>query len=269
MISCREFIEIRQEKLKEESSRFDRTPVLCVIQIGEDPASEVYVRNKLRLCEKLGIECKHVHITDYQNISDIDVIRMISAKNEDDTVDGIIVQLPLPEKFDTKLITDCITSSKDVDGFRKDSPFTPCTPKGIMDYLKYNEVEFPGKECVVIGRSDIVGKPLVNLLINEGATVTCCNSKTKNIRKHTRAADVVISAIGKANYFDENYFTFGQILVDVGINRDEDGKLCGDIDKAAKEFSQLATPVPGGVGILTTNALMENVVKAYTYKERG
>jgi methylenetetrahydrofolate dehydrogenase (NADP+)/methenyltetrahydrofolate cyclohydrolase len=135
-----------------------------------------------------------------------------------------------------------------------------------MDYLRHNGVEFSGKECVVIGRSDIVGKPLVNLLIEAGATVTCCNSKTKDIKKYTKTADIVISAIGKANFFDESYFGENQILVDVGINRDEEGKLCGDITKGAKELASLATPVPGGVGILTTNALMENVVRAYKWR---
>lgn len=266
MVSCKEYVEIRQEKLKDEIGKLNRKPKLCVIRVGADLASEVYVINKQRLCEKLGIECEHIHIEDYEHLTNRDLMKVVCDKNFDDTVDGIIVQLPLPEQFDAKFITNFVHVEKDVDGFRKESSFTPCTPKGIMDYLKYNGVEFSGKECVVIGRSDIVGKPLVNLLIEEGATVTCCNSKTKDIRKHTKNADIVISAIGKANFFDKSYFSENQILVDVGINRDEDGKLCGDITKYSKEFASLATPVPGGVGILTTNALMENVVEAYRRK---
>ena len=263
MINCKEYIELRQQNLKDEISKFDRAPKLCVIQVGADPASEVYVRNKRRLCEKLGIECEHEHIVDYERLTDEDLLQVIVNKNADRTIDGVIIQLPLPKQFNSKLFTNSIVSFKDVDGFGKASPFMPCTPKGIMDYLKYNGVDFVGKECAVIGRSDIVGKPLVNLLIEEGVTVTCCNSKTKDIARHTKNADIVISAIGRANFFDESYFSEGQILVDVGINRDEDGKLCGDITEEAKKHAVLATTVPGGVGILTTNALMENVVEAY------
>lgn len=262
MISCKEYVETRQEKLIDEIKKLNKVPKLCVFQIGSDPASEVYVRNKHKLCDMLGIDFEHIHITDYENLTNDDISKMILDKNLDKSVSGIIVQLPLPKQFDSKFITNCIYTHKDVDGFKDESLHTPCTPKGIMDYLKYNGVDFVGKECVVIGRSDIVGKPLVNLLINEGATVTCCNSKTKNIKKYTKSADIVISAIGKANFFDKSYFSKKQILVDVGINRDEEGKLCGDITKIAKKRALLATPVPGGVGILTTNALMENVVDA-------
>lgn len=263
MITCKDYVELRKENLKNEIATFKRAPKLCVFQIGNDPASAVYVKNKQKTCEELGIEFEHVHITEYEDLTNYSIIYMLEEKNADRTVDGIIVQLPLPEQFNEKLITKYISDLKDVDGFGALSPFTPCTPKGIMDYLKYNGVEFSGKECVVIGRSEIVGKPLVNLLIDEGATVTCCNSKTRNIRKHILDADIVISAIGKPNYFDDSYFSSNQILIDVGINRDEDGKLCGDIAKEAKNLVRLATPVPGGVGLLTVYSLMGNVVDAY------
>lgn len=263
MVTCKEYVELRKEALKQEISTFPRSPKLCVIQVGNDPASTVYVRNKQKTCEELGIEFEHLHITEYEDIDTNGLIPIILEKSIDESVDGVIVQLPLPKKFDVDFLTNFIFNSKDVDGFRLGSKFKPCTPKGIIDYLKYNEISFEGKECVVIGRSNIVGKPLVNMLIDEGATVTCCNSKTWDIRRYTYNADMVFSAIGKANYFDTTYFYDNQILVDVGINRDENGKLCGDITAEAKENAALATPVPGGVGLLTVYALMENVVEAY------
>lgn len=263
MVTCKDYVEMKKNELKKEIETFERKPKLCVIQVGEDPASAVYVRNKKKTCDELGIEYEHAHITEYEHLDNYSLAKFIMKKNMDNTIDGIILQLPIPKQFDEKFLTECITNAKDVDGFSKLSKFTPCTPKGIMDYLTYNNVEFSGKECVVIGRSNIVGKPLVNMLINEGATVTCCNSKTPDIRKHTNNADIVISAIGKANYFDESYFSSEQILVDVGINRDENDKLCGDITREAKESAKLATPVPGGVGLLTVASLMENTVEAY------
>ena len=264
MVTCKEYVEMRKTELKEEIATFLYKPKLCVIQVGNDAASEVYVRNKKKTCEELGIEFEHEHITEYENMTDFDLVKIIMKKNSDRSISGLILQLPIPKQFDEKFVTDYIYNAKDVDGFSPITKFTPCTPKGIMDYLKYNGVDFAGKECVVIGRSDIVGKPLVKLLINEGATVTCCNSRTPDIRKHTLDADIIVSAIGKANYFDDSYFSKGQILVDVGINRDEDGKLCGDISRWAKETDKkLATPVPGGVGLLTVCALMENIVEAH------
>jgi methylenetetrahydrofolate dehydrogenase (NADP+)/methenyltetrahydrofolate cyclohydrolase len=268
MITCKEYVTARKEELKKEIATFKRKPKLCVVQVGNDPASAAYVRNKQKTCEELGIEFDHIHIADYEGMNDYSLANVIVEKNGDETVDGIIVQLPLPEKFNAEFVTKFIISTKDVDGFGVSSPFKPCTPKGIMDYLKYNEVAFEGKECVVIGRSKIVGKPLVNMLIDEGATVTCCNSKTWDIRKHIYNADMVFSAIGKANFFDETFFNGRQVLVDVGINRDENGKLCGDITKESKEMAELATPVPGGVGLLTVCSLMENVVAAHKGEEQ-
>lgn len=263
MITCKEYVEMKKVLLKSEVSTFTWRPKLCVIQVGSDPASKTYVNNKKKTCEELGIEFEHLHITEYAHMSNYDLVEVIMEKNMDHTVSGIIVQLPLPNKFDADYITKFITSAKDVDGFGALSPFKPCTPKGIIDYLKHNGISFVGKECAVIGRSKIVGRPLVNMLIDEGATVTCCNSKTPDVLKFTFNADMVFSAIGRAKHYDENDFCGGQILVDIGINRDEYGKLCGDITASAKERAALATPVPGGVGLLTVISLMENTIEAY------
>ena len=264
MISCKDYVALRKEELKEQVAEFKRAPKLCVIQIGDDPASNSYIKGKQRDCMELGILCEHIHIKDYAYFSEHELYALIYRLNMDNSVDGIIVQLPIPAKYTVSLVQKMISREKDVDGFRKDSDFIPCTPKGIMDYLDYNEVDIAGKVCTVIGRSEIVGKPLVNLLIDRGATVISCNSRTSNINKYTGSSDIVISAIGKANYFTEYYFTNKQILVDVGINRDKDGKLCGDIAEVAKQGALLATPVPNGVGLLTRLALMENTIEAYT-----
>lgn len=266
MMSCKDYVKTRKELLREQVAYLERAPKLCVIQIGEDPASNSYIKGKRKDCEEIGVEFEHIHIKEYESFSESALIDLILEKNKDKSVDGIIVQLPIPDKYDVRYIQKFIDKSKDVDGFRRDSLFTPCTPKGIIDYLTESGIEFAGKVCTVIGRSEIVGKPLVNLLIDRGATVVSCNSKTVDIRKYTKSADIVISAIGRAKYFDSTYFTEGQILVDVGINRDAEGKLCGDIAEEAKESALLATPVPNGVGLLTRLALLENTLEAYRYK---
>ena len=263
MVTCKEYVKNQKELLSKEIKLFERNPKLCVIQIGDNAASNSYVKGKIKDCNEVGIECEHIHIIDYKNFSQGDLLKLIMNKNFDPSVDGIIVQLPVPDKYDVDMICNTIIKEKDVDGFRKDSLFVPCTPKGVIDYLEYNDIKLTGKVCTVIGRSNIVGKPLVNLLIEKGATVINCNSKTKDIKNFTKQSDIVISAIGRANYFDESYFVDGQVLIDVGINRDENGKLCGDICEDAKENMLLATPVPGGIGLLTRVKLLENTVEAY------
>ena len=263
VITCKEYVKNQKELLAKEIKSFERNPKLCVIQIGDNAASNSYVKGKIKDCNEVGIECEHIHIIDYENFSQGDLLKLIMNKNFDPSVDGIIVQLPVPDKYDVDMICNTIIKEKDVDGFRKDSLFVPCTPKGVIDYLEYNNIELTSKICTVIGRSNIVGKPLVNLLIERGATVINCNSKTKDIKNFTRQSDIIISAIGKANYFDESYFVDGQVLIDVGINKDESGKLCGDICEEVKENMLLATPVPGGVGLLTRLKLLENTVEAY------
>lgn len=262
MKTCKEYVKIKKEEVKNQIVTFGIKPTLCVVQIGEDPASCTYINGKRKDCEELGITCKHVHITDIDDMNNESVEEIIKDASNSVDVSGVILQLPIPKKFDVQRLQKAITPEKDVDGFLLGSNYTPCTPKGIIDYLKYNNIDFLGKECVVIGRSEIVGRPLVNLLISEGATVISCNSKTPNIKKFTQNADIIISAIGKPNYFDESYFGNSQVIVDVGINRDENGKLCGDIVESAKQNASLATPVPGGVGLLTRLALMENTVNA-------
>ena len=262
MVTCKEYVKIKKEELKNQIETLGIKPTLCVVQIGEDPASCTYIKGKSMDCEELGTTCKHIHITDVDGNDNESVQEIIRTASNDDDISGIILQLPIPKKFDVQRLQKAIAPEKDVDGFLSESEFIPCTPKGIIDYLKYNNIDFLGKECVVIGRSEIVGRPLVNLLISEGATVISCNSKTPDIKKFTQNADIIISAIGKSNYFDESYFGNDQVIVDVGINRDKNGKLCGDIVESVKQNALLATPVPGGVGLLTRLALMENTVNA-------
>lgn len=267
MISCKEYVEIQKQQLKEKVSTFKRKPRLCVVQIGNDHASSVYVRNKQKVCKEIGIDFEHIHIEDYENLSQLELEVKLELLNVSvPKNDGIILQLPIPDKYDVERLQNKIYPSKDVDGFRKDSLFEPCTPKGIMDWLKFNNYYFKGKIITVVGRSDIVGRPLVNRMIKEGATVICCNSYTKTLSRFIYNADIVVSAIGKPKYFNKFDFNGVGIVVDVGINRDENGKLCGDVDSNGFETfipNTYVTPVPGGVGLLTVISLMKNVVEAY------
>ena len=272
IISCKEYVEIQKEILKEKVSTFDKKPKLCVVQIGDNQASNTYVRNKKRDCEALNIDFEHVHIKDYENMSQDDIILTLDTLNADFDINGIIIQLPIPDKYNVEELQKHINPEKDVDGFRKDSCFKPCTPKGIMDWLKYNNFEFKGKNATVIGRSNIVGKPLVNMLIEEGATVTCCNSSTKSLSRYMFNTDLVVSAIGKPKYFNKFDFNGQCIIVDVGINRDENGKLCGDVDPEGFEErhpSSYLTPVPGSVGLCTRLVLAQNTVEAYELQKGG
>lgn len=272
MKSCKEYVEITKQQLKEKVSIFDKKPTLCVVQIGNNPASNTYVKNKKRDCEELGIKFNHFHVEDYENVSQDVLVMSLETLNADDNINGIIIQLPIPDKYNVEELQKCISPEKDVDGFRPDSCFKPCTPKGIVDWLKFNNFEFKGKTATVIGRSKIVGQPLVNMLIEEGATVTCCNSSTKSLSRFMFNTDLVISAIGKPKYFNKFHFNNTGIIVDVGINRDENGKLCGDVD--SHDFERYnpdtyLTRVPGGVGLLTVATLMKNTVEAYELQNGG
>lgn len=263
MVSCKEYVTIKKEELKEKIKTFVRPPKLCVIQVGNNPASNSYIRGKRKDAEEVGIEFVHIKLPEDVEQGQLEhQVQLQSCIN-----DGVIIQLPLPKHIDVERITKLIPANKDVDGFRSDSCFKPCTPKGVVDWLEYNEVNLEGKVCTVIGRSEIVGRPLVNMLIKKGATVISCNSKTINLENYTRFADIVFSAIGKANYINHKYFLpdriCDQILVDVGINRDENGKLCGDIDNTIKSFALHGTPVPGSIGLTTRLSLVENTVEAY------
>lgn len=265
IVSCKDYVEIKKKKLKEEIQHFNRKPVLAVIQIDNDQASNSYIKGKQKDCDEIGIEMRHVNI--YSNVAGQKEVECIIKDIANSDADGIIIQLPIPDKYDLDRLQHLIPPEKDVDGFRKGSCFKPCTPKGIIDWMEYNNFEFKGKDCCVLGRSKIVGLPLTNMLIEKGATVTCCNSTTPSTEYYTRNADYVFSAIGIPHYFDySDFFEYCELIVDIGINKDKDNKLCGDVNCCSFEeylSSTYVTPVPGGVGLLTRTSLMQNVVDAY------
>lgn len=265
IVSCKDYVEIKKKELKEEIQHFNRKPVLAVIQIDNDQASNSYIKGKQKDCDEIGIEMRHVNI--YSNVAGQKEVECIIKDVAKSDADGIIIQLPIPDKYDLDRLQHLIPPEKDVDGFRRDSCFKPCTPKGIIDWMEYNNFEFKGKDCCVLGRSKIVGLPLTNMLIEKGATVTCCNSTTPSTEYYTRNADYVFSAIGIPHYFDfSDFFEYCELIVDIGINRIKDNKLCGDINCCSFEeylSGTYVTPVPGGVGLLTRTSLMQNVVDAY------
>ena len=265
IVSCKDYVEIKKKELKEEIKHLDKKPVLAVIQIDDDQASNSYIKGKQKDCDEIGIEMRHVNI--YSNTTEQKEVECVITDIAKSDADGIIIQLPIPDKYNLERLQHLIPPEKDVVGFRKDSCFKPCTPKGIIDWMEYNNFEFEGKDCCVLGRSKIVGLPLTNMLIEKGATVTCCNSTTPSTWYYTRNADYAFSAVGVPNYFDFSDFQdFCELVVDIGINRDENGKLCGDVNNAGFESSlndTYVTPVPGGVGLLTRLTLMQNVVDAY------
>lgn len=264
VVSCVDYAERTKAKLKESIGKIEIKPSLLIIQVGDNPASNSYIKGKIKDCEEVGIEYKHINFID--SISEIELIEYIEVCNHDKSINGIIVQLPLPEHIDADKVANAISREKDVDGFRVDSCFKPCTPLGVVNWLEYNGYKFKGKDVTVIGRSNIVGKPLVNMLIDKGATVTCCNSKTGDLTHHTEYADLVVSAVGKPKFLDAHNFYYAEVIVDVGINRDENGKLCGDIDRESVNEAYpdtYVTPVPKGVGRLTVVTLLENVYDAY------
>lgn len=265
IVSCKDYVEIKKKELKEEIKHLDKKPVLAVIQIDNDQASNSYIKGKQKDCDEIGIEMRHVNI--YSNVAGQKEVECIIKDIANSDADGIIIQLPIPDKYDLDRLQHLIPPEKDVDGFRKGSCFKSCTPKGIIDWMEYNNFEFKGKDCCVLGRSKIVGLPLTNMLIEKGATVTCCNSTTPSTWYYTRNADYAFSAVGVPNYFDFSDFQdFCELVVDIGINRDENEKLCGDVNNAGFESSlndTYVTPVPGGVGLLTRLALMQNTLNAY------
>ena len=256
--------------LKEKIAQVDSQLGLVVIQVGEDEASKVYVKQKEKLALELGY--KFIHKTYGEDVTDEEIISYINEINNDDTVDGIIVQMPLPKHLNTSLIQNSISPLKDVDGLTyvnagkliANSPaLVPCTPKGIIDLLDDNGIEIEGKNVVVIGRSILVGKPIANLLTNRNATVTLCHSKTNDIGFYTRNADIVIVAVGKAGFLTEDMVKEGVVVIDVGINR-IDGKLYGDVDyEGVSKKASYITPVPGGVGPMTVYELMNNVYESH------
>jgi len=245
-------------------------PGLAVLLVGENPASQVYVRNKIKACETVGL---HSEKYDYPaDVAPPVVFERIAALNADPNIHGILVQLPLPSQFDEDAVLEAISPEKDVDGFNavnvgllmQGSPrFISCTPYGVMQMLKAEGVSLKGKEAVVVGRSNIVGKPMAMLLLGANATVTVCHSQTADLAAHTRRADVLIAAVGRPKMITGDMVKPGAVVIDVGINRLADGKLCGDMDfESTKEVASLITPVPGGVGPMTITMLLTNTIEA-------
>lgn len=254
------------------------TPCLAVVLVGNDPASEVYVRNKNKDCIDCGIKCTTFYLDATE--SEDEVVSLIKNLGEDPSIHGIIVQLPLPKHINENTVIAAIPSEKDVDCFREINlgsmfkhgrtykSFIPCTPFGVMYLLQAHNIDVAGKHCVIVGRSNLVGKPLSMLMLAENATVTICHSHTQNLAEITKQADILVSAVGKRNLIAADMVKSGAVVVDVGINRDDNGKLCGDVDfDAVSEVASAITPVPGGIGPMTRAALMYNTLFAYMEQE--
>ena len=265
--SVREEIKREVEELKDKKSI---VPGLAVILVGDDPASAVYVRNKHKGCLETGIRSYQIELP--TDTSEEELLSKIDELNADSNVHGILVQLPLPKHISEQKVIDRISPKKDVDAFHPQNvgkimlgtyEFLPCTPAGVMELLKYYNVSIEGKECVVLGRSNIVGKPMAHLLLAKNGTVTVCHSKTKKLGDVTRRADILVVAIGKAKFVGADMIKPGAVVIDVGINRGEDGKLCGDVDfDAVSDVASMITPVPGGVGPMTITMLLKNTLTA-------
>lgn len=261
--------QIRSE-VKEEVARLNIRPGLAVVLVGEDPASQVYVRNKSRACEEVGFFSQVYRLPAETSQSMLD--DLIDTLNESPAIHGILVQLPLPAHLSAERVIARIRPEKDVDAFHPISAgnillgrdgFAPCTPAGVMELLSRSGVTLEGKQALVLGRSNIVGKPMAMLLLGANATVTVAHSKTQTLAKLTREADILIAAVGKAGFVTGDMVKPGAVVIDVGINRGEDGKLCGDCDFASVEsVASMITPVPGGVGPMTIAMLMKNTLKA-------
>lgn len=258
------------DKLSLKVKQLDTAPNLVVIQVGNDPASSVYVRNKERTAERVGINSETVKLS--KHITQDELLEIIDKYNNDASVNGILVQLPLPKHIDEQVILEAISPAKDVDGFHPlnvgklnigQKQMIPSTPAGIMELLKANHIEIEGKHVVIVGRSNIVGKPLAHLLLEENATVTVAHSRTKNLKQLTQMADILVVAVGQPELITKDYLKTGSVVIDVGINRTESG-LKGDVDfNSVKSKVAAITPVPGGVGPMTIAMLMNQTYQAY------
>lgn len=262
-----------KEELKEQVAAMKadgKNVCLAVVQVGEDPASSVYVRNKKRACEYIGIESRSYELK--EETTQEELIRLVDTLNQDPQVDGILVQLPLPGQIDEDAVIRAISPKKDVDGFHPmnvgkmfvgEKGFVPCTPAGVIELLKRSGISIEGKECVVVGRSNNVGKPMGILLLQENGTVTVTHSRTQNLKDVTCRADILVVAAGKAKMITADHVKDGAVVIDVGMHRNEDNKLCGDVDfdQVVDKVSAI-TPVPGGVGPMTVAMLMRNCVEA-------
>ena len=259
-----------KDELKQEVAEKNIKATLAVIQVGNDPASSVYVGNKKKACEYIGIGSKSFELP--EETTEEELLKLIDELNADDGINGILVQLPVPKHIDDKKIINRISPLKDVDGFHPESVgnlcigqegFVSCTPAGIIELLKRSDISIEGKECVVIGRSNIVGKPMALLLLANNGTVTVCHSRTKNLKEVCKRADILVAAVGKPKMITSEYIKEGAAVIDVGIHRMDNGKLCGDVDyDDVAPHTSAITPVPGGVGPMTIAMLMVNCVKA-------
>jgi methylenetetrahydrofolate dehydrogenase (NADP+)/methenyltetrahydrofolate cyclohydrolase len=257
-----------------EVKQYSRPPGLAVILVGDDEASQVYVRNKTRACVEVGFYSDQIHKS--ANITEEELLSEVNRLNENQNIDGILVQLPLPDHIDSNKIIEAIVPEKDVDGFSSENvgklslnkPFiSPCTPKGVMKMLESIKYDLKGKDCVIIGASNIVGRPMSMELLNAGATVQVCHKGTKNITEKTKSADVIIAAAGVANLVKADWVKKDAVVIDVGINRLDDGTLTGDVDfEEVKDIVSAISPVPGGVGPMTIAVLLENTLIAYQAK---
>ncbi|MGB7649733.1 MAG: bifunctional methylenetetrahydrofolate dehydrogenase/methenyltetrahydrofolate cyclohydrolase FolD [Gallionella sp.] len=246
------------------------TPGMAVIIVGNDPASKVYVANKVKACAELGLYSIHKELP--ADVTAEQLLREVELLNNDPAIHGILVQLPLPKHLDANQVIEAINPDKDVDGFHQknvgalvtgETPFPSCTPYGVMVLLEKTGISIEGKHAVIIGRSNIVGKPMALLLLHKNATVTICTSKTVDLAKHTRDADILVAAVGRANFVTGDMVKPGAVVIDVGINRNAEGKLVGDVDfNSVKEVAGYLTPVPGGVGPMTITMLVANTVRA-------
>ncbi|MBR7033384.1 MAG: bifunctional methylenetetrahydrofolate dehydrogenase/methenyltetrahydrofolate cyclohydrolase FolD [Clostridia bacterium] len=274
IIDGREISRKTREDIKERTlefiRRYGRAPGLAVVIVGDDPASQIYVRNKSKACEEVGFHSEVIRLS--ADIPEYELLSVIAKLKTDRSIDGILVQLPLPRGLDPKVIIDAIPPEKDVDAFHVSNVgkimlgekcFYPCTPAGIMKMLEYEGISVDGKECVVVGRSNIVGKPMAMLLLHANGTVTVCHSHTVNLKEITSRADILVAAVGKSKFITDDMVKEGAVVIDVGMNRDENGKLTGDVDfEAVEKKASAITPVPGGVGPMTITMLLENTLFA-------
>lgn len=262
-----------KDELKEQVAKLKGEGVevtLAVVKVGEDPASAVYVRNKEKACEYIGINSKKIEMP--EETTEEELLNLVDELNNDPAINGILVQLPLPKHIDENKILLAIDPMKDVDGFHPvnvgkmvigEESFLPCTPAGIIEMIKRSGLDIEGKECVIIGRSNIVGKPMAILMLRENATVTVTHSRTKDLPEVCKRADIIVAALGKAKFVTKDFVKEGAIIIDVGMDRDEDGKLCGDVDfDEVESIASAITPVPGGVGPMTVTMLLVNCLRS-------
>ena len=257
-----------KENLTKKINKIKEKITITVISVGNDEASKIYIKNKIKECQSVNIECQYLH---FEKISTNELIKTITKLNKDKNITGILVQLPLPKNIEENKVINTIDYKKDIDGLTKSNiaklysnqkGIIPCTAKGIIDLLEYNKIEIEGKNITIIGRSNLVGKPLTLALLNKNATVTTCHSKTKDLKKHTKKADIIIVAVGKPNLIKKEMISKNSIIIDVGINR-INGKISGDVDKSVYKKCKAVTPVPGGVVPMTVYEVLSNTLECY------